>query len=241
MLKRFIPGPSSHLREIKNFSKRDTQSDRFALILLFSTVCVGTGFMAQRLYSKYIRKHGETFRWPKTRGRIQSVHQQRRRDGGQQPGRVRYRFQVLGASFESERIAYKYFASPLDTSESIVHYSPGQLVDVYFNPKQPEECVLVTNLANQIVQPVAQQQEHVRRKWGERARTRRDATVTATVDRDAAAAAAGEIIGDTQKRDRRHGVHMPDVIGCTLLGGVSGVSGLLVAHQLVLLIRPLLR
>jgi hypothetical protein len=83
--------------------------------------------------------------WPKTHGLVKSatVAQARRpRVGPAGRPRISYEYKVDGRTYESDRVAFSMTSTPRAVEKTMRRYTPGALVEVYYDPRQPERSVL---------------------------------------------------------------------------------------------------
>lgn len=87
--------------------------------------------------------------WPKTEGRVTSSDAQvvsREKGRGVYAPNVAYSFQVATKRYESSRLTLvpRNYPSLQQTESILARYPVGAKVTVYYDPKSPENCVLVT-------------------------------------------------------------------------------------------------
>lgn len=106
----------------------------------------GPFFVADVLYDQYLGE--ESYRWPRTTGTVVSVDTE---DLGN-PGNTRhvaaptYRYEVDGRPHESSRLTYRVDhgdRTEWEARENAERFSPGQEVEVRYDPDDPSRAVLL--------------------------------------------------------------------------------------------------
>jgi hypothetical protein len=88
--------------------------------------------------------------WPKVRGEILNARITESKGRHRYyPVHIRYRYEVAGQSFESERIAFDRVApgDSLEAGAILRHYTSLPWLDVYHDPARPGEAVLQVGAA----------------------------------------------------------------------------------------------
>lgn len=98
-----------------------------------------------------VYRQWQTIGWFKTEGVIESSRITERRDGSSNrilySVEVKYRYEVEGQTYIGER--WRYGGSMESNRRSVFpQYSPGERVEVYYDPDEPSEAVLMSGLTD---------------------------------------------------------------------------------------------
>ncbi len=131
--------------------------------IVFPLVIIGLLVAA---FANALRKRGAaTAHWPKVTGTIvsSSVDTVKRRRGPDFEfgwrtlnlfrARTRYAYKLAGVTYESDRISFgaQYYANyRLLAKKDAARFTPGQPVEVFYNPDAPEQAVLTQGAPGQI-------------------------------------------------------------------------------------------
>jgi hypothetical protein len=125
----------------------------FMSISFFAIIFLGLGIMLVVMNLKNQKRAGASSTWPSTQGRIiqAEVH-----EGESVPDEfgqskpiyypvVRYEYEVNGRSFHGKRLSFggsETFANRNDASNLIAGIEPGAVLNVYYDPLDPEKAFL---------------------------------------------------------------------------------------------------
>lgn len=122
------------------------------LALCLSVWTLFVGLLDYTIFQPWSSQFRAQLHYQRTEGRLTScqVTTQEGEDGATFGVQVHYQFEVASKKYESDRLRYQSFASTSDRTwaeDYVQEHSPGSKVTVYYDPQNPQECVLETGLS----------------------------------------------------------------------------------------------
>ena len=123
----------------------------FVFVLLF--LAIGLGILGLGLRALWASKQVET--WPTTWGTLleRDLVESSDSDGSTYRATVRYRYQVAGRTYESDRIAYGYAGSSGYPMHRAIHerLQSGETVRVHYDPRAPVQAALAGGVKEPLI------------------------------------------------------------------------------------------
>ena len=116
------------------------------ICMLMAALIVVLGFLGtiEDLYKAWVSRN-----WPRVTGYLQSkTIEVKEHDGLSYHPKVNYKYDINGMTYYSTNIGYlgMHSLSEENAEELLGHLQVNKNLDVFYNPKDPEDAVLVTGL-----------------------------------------------------------------------------------------------